>query len=157
MNPRATAVVAGLIMIVLGIAGLLYPERVLGLLGFTVFNASHAAAAYGEVRATYGGLFLVMGIFTMLAAMDPGANRARLLFVGLLWLGACAGRLFGVFVDGNPGLFGWLAVAFELAVGGALCLASQTAPEPVVVTTTASAPSYDERSRVATAPPVPPV
>ena len=143
-------------MIGLGIAGLIYPERVLGLLGFTVFNASHAAAAYGEVRATYGGLFIVMGIFTVMAAMDPGANRSRLLFVGLLWLGACAGRFFGVFVDGNPGLFGWLAIAFELAVGGALCLASQAAPEPVVVTPV-TPPRYDEPSHVATAPPVPPV
>jgi hypothetical protein len=155
MNPRVTAIVAGLIMIALGTAGLLYPERVLGLLGFTVFNASHAAAAYGEVRATYGGLFLVMGVFTLMAAMDPAANRARLLFVGLLWLGACAGRLFGVFVDGNPGLFGWLAIVFELAVGGALCLASQSVPEPVV-RTTVTTPRYDQPG-ITTAPPVPPV
>ena len=154
MNPRATAVVTGLIMVALGLAGLLYPERVLGILGFTVFNASHAAAAYGEVRATYGGLFIVMGIFTMMAAMDPAVHRSRLLFIGLLWLGACAGRVFGVVVDGNPGLFGWLAVAFELAVGGALCLASQTAPDTVVAPPVTR---YDEPSRVATAPPVPPV
>ena len=154
MNPRVTAIVAGLIMVAFGMAGLVYPERVLGLLGFTIFNASHAAAAYGEVRATYGGLFIVMGIFTIMAGMDPAANRSRLLFVGLLWLGACAGRVFGVFVDGNPGLFGWLAVAFELAVGGALCLASQAAPDPVV--TTVTTPRYDDPP-ITTAPPIPPV
>ncbi len=153
MNPRLTAIVAGLIMIGLGMAGLLYPDRVLGLLGFNVPIASHIAAAYGEVRATYGGLFLVAGIFTALAAMDPVANRSRLLFVGLLWLGACGGRLFGVFVDGNPGLFGWLSVAFELAVGGALCIASQSTPAPAQV---AEPPRRAPSEVGGTATPVPP-
>ena len=67
-----------------------------------------------------------MGVYTLLAATDPALHRARLLFVGLLWLGACAGRLFGVYVDGNPGLPGWGAVVFELAVGGALVAVAQS-------------------------------
>jgi hypothetical protein len=39
---------------------------------------------------------------------------------GLLWLGLCAGRLIGVSVDGNPGLFGWIYVVFEATFGSAL-------------------------------------
>ena len=127
MNPRVTAAIAGSVILLLGLAALFYPERVLGILGFAVLSPAHAAAALGEVRATYGGVFAVMGLFTLLAAANPGAHRARLLFVGLLWLGACGGRLVGVFVDGNPGLFGWGAVALELLLGGALVLASQAA------------------------------
>ena len=124
MNVRlATALVGGL-SLVLGLAGLLYPERVLGLLGFMVQNASHSAAALGEVRATYGGLFTVIGVYTLLSAVDPPAHRARLLLLGLLWLGAFTGRLVGVFADGNPGLFGWLPAAFELVMGGTLVVAS---------------------------------
>jgi hypothetical protein len=130
VNPRITAVVVGLVIVILGAAGLFYPERVMGLLGFAVLNPSHAAGALGEIRATYGGLFLVMGAYTVLAAMDPAANRDRLLFVGLLWLSACAARLFGVYVDGNPGVPGWLSVVFELAMGGALVAAAQTATTP---------------------------
>jgi hypothetical protein len=131
MNPRVTAAIAGTIILLLGLAALFYPERVLGMLGFTILNPSHAAGALGEVRATYGGVFSVMGLFTLLAAMNPGAHRGRLLFVGLLWLGACAGRLIGVFVDGNPGLFGWGALVFELLLGGALVLAAQSATPEV--------------------------
>ena len=131
MNPRITAVVTGLVIVILGVAGLFYPERVMGLLGFAVLNPSHAAGALGEVRATYGGLFLVMGAYTVLAAMDPVGNRGRLLFVGLLWLGTGAARLFGVYVDGNPGVPGWLSVAFELVMGGALVIVAQTVATPV--------------------------
>jgi len=124
MNPRITAIVTGLIILALGLAGLFYPGRVMGVLGFAVVNMTQAPAVLGEVRATYGGLFVVMGVFTLLAAMDPAAHRSRLLFVGLLWLGACAGRLLGVSTDGSPGVPGWLAVAFELVVGGALVAAA---------------------------------
>jgi hypothetical protein len=127
MNPRVTAALVGSIIVALGLAGLLYPERVMGLLGFTVPSSSRTAAAFGEVRATYGGLFVVMGVYTLLTAFDPATHRARLLFIGLMWLGAAAGRLFGAYVDGNPGLPGWLGVGFELVMGGALVAAAQTA------------------------------
>jgi hypothetical protein len=130
MNPRLATTVVGTIMIVLGLAGLLYPERVMGVLGFVIASPAHASATLGEVRATYGGIFLVMGVYTLLAAFEPGRHRARLLLIGLLWLGAFGGRLLGVFTDGNPGVAGWLALVFELVMGGALVLASQTA-EPL--------------------------
>jgi len=128
MTPRATAIVVAFVIILLGVAGLIYPERVLGLLGFAVQNPAHAAAAMGEVRATYGGLFVVMGLAALLAAFDPVANRGRLRLIGLLWLGACSGRLLSVYLDGNPGLPGWGAVAFELMIGGALVVAAERAP-----------------------------
>jgi hypothetical protein len=128
MNPRITTIIIGSIILLLGLAGLLYPGRVMGLLGFIPANASSSAAVFGEVRATYGGIFVVMGVFTLLAASDPAAQRARLLFIGLLWLGACAGRLLSMSVDGNPGLPGWLAAVFELIVGGALMITVFTKP-----------------------------
>jgi hypothetical protein len=145
MNPRVTTILIGIIILALGGFGLIYPERVLGMLGFMSANASHSAATLGEVRATYGGLFVVMGIYTLLAATDPAAHRARLLFVGLLWLGACAGRLFGVYVDGNPGLPGWGAAAFELLIGGVLVALSQSTADTaaVVERRMAAEPAYE--------------
>ncbi|HUI26681.1 MAG TPA: DUF4345 family protein, partial [Candidatus Kryptonia bacterium] len=123
MNPRVIAIVTGLITCALGIAGLLYPDRAMGLLGYAVLSSSRAPAVLGEVRATYGGLFAVMGIFTLLSAIDPPAQRGRLLFLGLLWLGACSGRLVGAYIDGNPGVPGWVTVSFEFLMGGSLLLA----------------------------------
>ena len=153
MNPRVTAVVVGLIIVILGAAGLFYPERVMGLLGFAVLNPSDTAGVLGEVRATYGGIFLVMGVYAVLAAMDPAANRGRLLFIGLLWLGACAGRVFGVYADGNPGVPGWLFAAFELVMGGALVAASQSAPAPAARVAPPVTPAYHEASPPAAASP----
>ena len=127
MNPRVVAIVTGAITTALGLAGLLYPDRVMGMLGFAILNTANAAAVMGEVRATYGGIFVVLGVYTLLVALDPAAHRSRLMFIGLLWLGACAGRLLGVNINGNPGLPGWGAVALELLVGGALVAASVVA------------------------------
>jgi hypothetical protein len=45
--------------------------------------------------------------------------------LSLVWLGAFAARLFGVWADGNPGIFGWASAAFEVVMGGALLFASQ--------------------------------
>lgn len=75
---------------------------------------------------------------------DQGVCRAALpglLLIGLLWLGACAGRLVGVNVDGNPGLWGWVAGGMELVFGGSLVTASLTAhPEAPVLPGPAPAP-----------------
>ena len=141
MNSRITTVIVGIIILGLGLAGLLYPSRVMGILGYTIINPSQAAAVLGEVRATYGGLFVVMGVYTLLSAADPVANSGRLLFIGLMWLGACAARLVGVSVDGNPGLPGWAAVVFEVLVGGALVAAALIKPRstmPIAPPTTPS-------------------
>lgn len=127
MNPRVATAGVGALMLLLGLAGLFYPDRVMGMLGFAVMNPSSAAAVLGEMRATYGGLFVVAGAWVLWAAMDPAANRGLILFVGLLWLGASGGRLFGIFVDGNPGILGWLSVVFELLVGGTMVLAARLA------------------------------
>jgi hypothetical protein len=142
MSARTITLVAGTVILLMGLAALFYPDRVMGLLGFMVLNASESASVLGEVRATYGGIFTVMGAAVLLAAANPAANRGRLVAIGLLWLGACGGRLFGVTVDGNPGVFGWLAVVFEAVMGTALLLAAQRAGspaeplEPVAVPTT---------------------
>ncbi len=126
MKPRVVTGVVGAFILLLGLAGLLSPWRLLAFLGFGVLDQSQPAAALGEVRATYGGIFLVMGVATLLATLDPFAHRSRLAFVGALWLGACGGRLFGVFADGSPGLLGWLTAFLELMVGGALVLVAAT-------------------------------
>jgi hypothetical protein len=146
MNPRLTAAAVGTIILVLGLTGLLAPDFArVTLLGFTA-DPARLNAVNGEVRATYGGFLVVMGLVTLLAAMDPVAHRARLRFIGLLWWGACAGRLLGAYLDGDPGLFGWLAAGVELVVGGALFAATlftPRAPEGVAaqVSTTPTAAS----------------
>jgi len=144
MNPRIVTMIVGVITFVLGLMGLLMPQFVMDrLLGFAVNPGFPANGVIGEVRATYGGLFTVLGAVTLLAALDPATHRARLSLIGLLWLGICGGRLLGVSLDGSPGTMGFVAAVLELLLGGALLVAALTAPSA-----TATAAPYT--------PPIPP-
>jgi len=135
MNPKILVGVIGAFTVLLGVLGLFYPTQAMQIVGFGYTNPQNLPGTHGEVRAVYGGMVLVAGIFTLLSAPDPRANQGRLLLIGLLWIGACSGRMLGVFIDGNPGVIGWLSAVVEIVGGGALIFASQTAPanEPPVV------------------------
>jgi len=148
MNPRVTTMVIGVLTTVMGVFALIYPETVMSQVsGFAIAPNFTANFVLGEVRAAYGGIFTVVGIYTILAAMDPATNRGRILMIGLLWIGACLGRLYGVVIDGSPGWWGWLSAAFEAVVGGLLVAVSQMTPE---------APTAVTRSTYTPPPPVPP-
>jgi hypothetical protein len=125
MNTRVIVAIVGVVTLLLGLGGLLRPEWVMNFVGYAVASAAPATLVRGEVRAVYGGMLVVAGAFTLLAAPDPRANQGKLMLLGLLWIGTGTGRLFGIFVDGNPGVIGWLSLVVELAGGGALLYASQ--------------------------------
>jgi len=127
MNSRAIVAIVGAATVLLGLGGLLYPESVMRLAGFWYQNPPNLPGTRGEVRAVYGGMMVVAGVFTLLAMANPRAYAGRLVLLGLLWVGAGAGRLFGVLVDGNPGVLGWIYVVVELGGGSALLYASQAA------------------------------
>ena len=141
MNPRVTTTVIGVLTTIMGVLALVHPDLVMQqILGFT-YDTSLGNFVRGEVRAAYGGIFTVIGIYTVLAAMDPVTNRGRILMIGMLWVGACLGRLYGVIADGSPGLWGWFSGFFEAVVGGMLIAVSQMTPEtPVVARTTYTPP-----------------
>ena len=120
MNPRIVAGALGAITFALGLGGIVTPDRVMALVGFAPSTEANRAIALGEVRAVYGGLFTVLGAFTLWGAIDPAGKRSALLMAGLLWLGLCVGRSIGISVDGNPGVFGWIAVLWEAAFGAGL-------------------------------------
>jgi hypothetical protein len=120
MNPRIVAGALGAITLLMGLAGLFSPDRAMAFVGFAPSTEANRLLALGEARAVYGGLFTVLGAFTLWGAIDPPGKRAALLMSALLWLGLCVGRVIGATVDGNPGLLGWGAVLFEGAFGMAL-------------------------------------
>jgi len=120
---------SGLVFLFFGVMGLLNPLWVMDFVGYS--KQGVGPLILGEVRAIYGGLFAAMGLFTLVAAASPGRNRGALLLVGLLWLGVCAGRLAGAYLDGDPGIPGWIAVAFEAFFGIALSLVALLAKPQV--------------------------
>ena len=137
MNPRVTAGVLGAVTLVMGLGGLVSPERTLAFVGFAPLIPTEPALAYGEARGVEVLCTLAtldpraqaryvmagmapLGAFTLWGAIDPAGKRSSLLMAGCLWLGLCVGRSIGISIDGNPGLWGWIAVVWEGAFGAAL-------------------------------------
>lgn len=121
MDKRVIGWVAAVVTLLGGVGALLMPEQLLPLIGFRV--ADPVAWSLGEVRATYGGLFVVLGGYAVAAMLDPAANRGRLVMLGLAWWGIAAGRTLGIVWDGGPGMFGWAYLAFELLLGASFVFA----------------------------------
>ncbi len=132
MNAKLWLALVGIVTVVLGLIGLMYPLRVMEIASFAPRIPTEPAAALSETRAIYGGLFVVIGAFTLWAATAPREHRSVLNLIGCIWLGVFAGRMIGISIDGNPGLFGWLGGVLEV-VGGSLVLAAPHMSDPVDV------------------------
>jgi hypothetical protein len=123
MNGRIVGALVGLGILAFGLMGLFYPVQTLSFAGFSPASESMRAQAYGETRAIYGGTFTLIGIWTIFAASNPIVHRRLILMVALIFYGILTGRMLGVSIDGNPGLFGWIGAALE-ATAGSLLLAA---------------------------------
>lgn len=130
MNPKIATAAVGAFTLLIGLTALFFTDFVMAhVLGFAVDPSWAATTVHGEVRAAYGGLLTVAGIFTLLAASDPSAHRDRLFLLGFLWIGACSARFYSAFVEGNPGILGWLSAVFELGMGAVLIVSARSRPE----------------------------
>ncbi len=137
MNGRVVTAFIGILTLAFGAYGMAYPERMLAFAGLDTLSANRAAGLV-EARAVYGGVFLVLGIFTLWAATSPRNHRRELLLIGCIWLGLFGGRMVGVSIEGNPGMLNTLGAVIELVVGCLLLAApylvgreETTAVEPV--------------------------
>ncbi|MGH7785489.1 MAG: DUF4345 family protein [Candidatus Binatia bacterium] len=109
LNNVGAAITAGL-----GVMGLLRPSAAAA---FTSMQPQ-GLTGVSEVRATYGGFFLVLGTYA-LYAQAPTA----FLIVGLAWLGAAAGRLLSVVIDRSYAATNLGGVVFETVIGALLLAA----------------------------------
>jgi hypothetical protein len=116
MNGRGVAVFLGLLTLGLGILGLWYPLVVMEWVGFAPLPTKPSAGTI-ETRAVYGGLFSVLGLFTLWSATSPRKHRGELLLIACLWLGLFGGRMLGVSIEGNPGMLNTIGAVFEVVVG----------------------------------------
>ncbi len=119
------AYLASVITLGLGVAFLVYP---LGLVLLTGLDITQPRGL-SEVRSTYGAMFSVMGAMMLYGTLRRPKTARYLRFAGYLWLGAFAGRLFSMIVDGvwTPVNLGVLAL--ELLVGIGALLGSLETPK----------------------------
>jgi hypothetical protein len=85
-----TANIGAGIMVLLGLLGLLVPERLSRVVGV----APAGALGVSEVRATYGGFFLGLGVACLVAQ-----SRAAFVVAGTAWGAAAFARILSVVFD----------------------------------------------------------
>lgn len=116
MNGRVLTAAIGVLTAALGLFGVIYPLHVMDWVGFSPLMTKPNAGTV-EARAIFGGLFLVLGTFTLWAATSPRSHRRELFLIACLWLGLFGGRMVGVSIEGSPGLLNTLRAVGELLVG----------------------------------------
>jgi hypothetical protein len=104
----------------LGLLGLLNPAAAAGLFGLGVGTGR----GLSEVRSTYGALFLTMSGLVLWAIQARPKASPLLRTIGVLWLGAAAGRVASLLIDGFGDVVNVLLLLVQLAVGGVLLWAS---------------------------------
>jgi hypothetical protein len=86
----ATGYIGAVISIVAGLLGLMWPAHVSRTIGLEI----PGRLGMSEVRATYGGLFIGMGIAVVLVA-----SRDAALVLGAAWAGAFVARAISFVID----------------------------------------------------------
>lgn len=90
--------------ILMGFFGLFLPKIAAKFVGLS----ANTNAGRSEFRATYGGLWVPLGLVPLLT-QEPLA----FLIAGLCWLGTGLGRIISIFLDKASDGKNWAAVAFE--------------------------------------------
>jgi len=101
--------------VLLGLFGTFRPRSAAALVGIRL--DSTAPHSISEVRATYGGLFLGVGLFALFSG-SAGAFVA----LGCGALGAGLVRIGSMLFDRAANSKNWLGVAFELLLAAVLIL-----------------------------------
>jgi len=110
-KPVVMAMIANLgaaITFFLGCIGLLFPKQVSRLLG----NSPEGPLGMSELRATYGGFFMCLGIGCLITQSD-----SVFLVVGSAWCGAAIARLISVTADKSSSRENIIGLLFEATLG----------------------------------------
>jgi len=111
VNGKLLLRIAGAVSLLFGLIGLLAPETTASFLNLGL----SARFATGEIRAVYGGLFLVTGLTPLMGA-GSAHGRGMIRGVGLAWAGMAAGRIVSLVLDGPADLLSWIALVVEAGI-----------------------------------------
>lgn len=76
----------------LGLLGLFCPDKAATFVSISPVGPNGRS----EIRATYGGFFIALGLFCIATQLD-----FAFLTAGVAWLGASVGRVYSAFADHN--------------------------------------------------------
>jgi hypothetical protein len=108
---RAFLVLVALNFVGVGGYNLLFPAQ--GMAGFELSLGS--PSSLNEIRANYGGMHLLLGLFFLSGALRAEARRSALLLAAIFTGGLVGGRIVSLVLDGSPNGFVWRLLALEAA------------------------------------------
>ena len=88
-----------------------------------------SATARTDLRATYGGLEVGLGVFLLVCLSRVDFVRIGLLVATCAFTGMASGRLLGLLTDGGWQPLNWLVFVIEVAGAGFACVAFFTMRE----------------------------
>jgi hypothetical protein len=100
--------IGGVLMLALGLLGLFAPGPVARVLSISPVGR----LGISEIRATYGGLFLAMGLTVLMAG-----DTTLFALAGVAWMGMAAGRSISWWYDRSRDSRNLLALGIELVLG----------------------------------------
>ncbi|HMJ68985.1 MAG TPA: DUF4345 domain-containing protein [Cyclobacteriaceae bacterium] len=111
-----------------GVEALIDPQAVMNNVGIVLDNSSAASS----MRAVYGGMHLVFGLFCVVGIFRAGTQP--LLLIVLYTAGFTIGRVSGIIADGMPNqfVFTWLITEVICGTIATVLLVKLTQPEPAI-------------------------
>lgn len=97
-----------MVTLLLGLLGLLAPSRAATLTSIAPIGPDGRS----EIRATYGGLFLGMGMLCLLLQVE-----VVFITIATAWFGAAAGRFISMLLDRNFSPKNLGGICFESVIG----------------------------------------
>jgi len=103
-----------------GLSFIFLPEALANLVTNTVPGGSSGLI---DMRATYGGMSLGLGVLLGILANNPSFVRVGLWGVLSIMVGMASARLLGIFVDGTPNSTMYVYLASEILMAMLVLLA----------------------------------
>ncbi len=105
----------GLFFIAYGIGFVFFPEL---LSQWITESVPETSSGVTDMRATYGGMSVAMGLTILLLAMHEGQLTLALLVTGLVLWSMAIGRIIGMVIDGEPNWVMTIYLVTECLFGG---------------------------------------
>ena len=99
----------GLVFVGLGAFNLFFPIK--GIEGYEIHITE--VSSLNEIRANYGGMHLLLGMFFAFGGFNARFRESALLIAALFTGGLVLGRVVSLMLDGNPNQMVWLFLFLE--------------------------------------------
>ncbi len=123
---KALVVLTAFIFLIYGALFVLFPIQLLELVAN---GAVTSASGVIDMRATYGGMSVAVGIILLLLAKSEETIKVGLMSVFLLMACMAISRMVGIFVDQNPNVMMYVYLALEIIIAVLSALLLKTKPD----------------------------